>query len=72
MVEENCSESGVISPLVGVIGSMQALEAIKLLSGVGEPLVGKVLFYDGKFGQWQQIALSKLASCPVCASSSAS
>jgi len=63
----NCAESGVISPLVGVIGSLQALEAIKCLTGIGETLVGTVLFFDAKFAEWRRIGLSKNPSCPVCA-----
>lgn len=66
----NCSENGVISPLVGVIGSMQALEAIKCLTGVGKSLVGTVLFFDGKFTDWQRIGLSKNPGCPICADAS--
>ena len=64
---QNCAENGVISPLVGVIGSMQALEAIKCLTGVGESLVGTLLFFDAKYGQWQRIRLTKNPTCPVCA-----
>lgn len=63
----NCAESGVISPLVGVIGSMQALEAIKCLTGTGEALVGTVLFFDAKFAEWRRIGLTKNPSCPICA-----
>lgn len=62
----NCAENGVIAPLVGVIGSMQALEAIKHLTGSGSSLVGTVLFFDGKYGEWQRIKLTKNPGCPVC------
>ena len=65
--EQNCAENGVIAPLVGVIGSMKALEAIKCLTGVGESLVGTLLFFDAKYGQWQRIRLTKNPTCPVCA-----
>lgn len=65
----NCADNGVISPLVGVIGSMQALEAIKCLTGVGQSLVGTVLFFDGKYAEWQRIGLSRNPHCPVCAAS---
>ena len=64
---ENCAENGVISPLVGVIGSMQALEAIKCLTGVGDSLVGTLLFFDAKYAQWQRMTLSKNLACPICA-----
>ena len=60
-----CSESGVISPLVGVIGSMQALEAVKLLAG--QPtLHGRLLMFDGLHSQWQTLKLSRDRHCPVC------
>lgn len=62
----NCAETGVIAPLVGVIGSMQALEAIKHLTGTGSSLVGTVLFFDGKYGEWQRITLTKDPDCPIC------
>lgn len=62
----NCAENGVISPLVGVIGSMQALEAVKTLTGSGVGLVGTVLFFDGKYGEWQRISLPKHPNCPTC------
>ena len=64
---ENCAENGVISPLVGVIGSMQALEAIKCLTGVGDSLAGTLLFFDAKYAQWQRMTLSKNPACPICA-----
>ena len=61
-----CAANGVISPIVGVIGSMQALETIKLLAGVGEPAVGKLMMFDGLAGQWRSFGLPKLPACPVC------
>ena len=63
----NCSENGVLAPLVGVIGSMQALEAIKLIAGYGEPSTGKLLIADVKYGDWRQLTLKKDPLCPVCA-----
>lgn len=63
----NCADNGVASPIVGIIGSMQALEALKLLTGVGETLSGHVLVMDGKFQQWQKLRLSRSPQCPVCA-----
>jgi adenylyltransferase/sulfurtransferase len=62
----NCSENGVIAPLVGVIGSMQALEAIKLLTAVGETLTGYILYFDAKRGEWRRLRLPKTPGCPVC------
>jgi len=62
------SEAGVLSPLVGVIGTMQALEAVKLLSGFGTTLRGKLLVFDAGSSEWRQLKLAKDAGCPVCGS----
>ena len=62
----NCSENGVISPLVGVIGTTQAMEAIKVITGIGQSLVGKVAYYDAKQNEWQKFSLTKSANCPIC------
>jgi adenylyltransferase/sulfurtransferase len=62
----NCSENGVIAPLVGVIGTCQALETIKLITGVGETLTGYVLYFDGKRMEWRRLRLPKDPNCPVC------
>lgn len=62
----NCSESGVIAPLVGIIGACQALEAIKVVTGVGETLVGKILYFDGKYTEWRTLVLNRRVGCPVC------
>lgn len=61
-----CSENGVLSPLVGMVGSMQALECIKLLSGFGKPLVGRLLLVDAASMQLRTLALQKNPGCPVC------
>lgn len=63
-----CSEAGVIAPLVGMIGSVQAMEAIKVISGVGRPLVGRLLILDAWEMQWREMKLSKDPDCPVCSS----
>ena len=62
----NCSESGVAAPLVGVIGSTQALEALKLLTGAGESLVGHVLYLDARRMEWRRLRLPKAPDCPTC------
>lgn len=62
----SCAEAGVIGPLPGVIGSMMAMEAVKLTTGAGTPLLGKMLIYDGLHGESRQIALKKRTDCPVC------
>ncbi len=62
----SCSESGVLSPVVGVIGSLQALEAVKLLAKFGEPLLGYMLVIDAWSMQVQRLRLRKRENCPVC------
>lgn len=62
----SCVESGVMSPLVGVIGALQAMEAIKMLTGYGEPLVGRVLFYDALRAQFREMRLPRYPGCDVC------
>ncbi|MFT7454671.1 MAG: molybdopterin/thiamine biosynthesis adenylyltransferase [Saprospiraceae bacterium] len=64
--EQSCASSGVMAPLVGIIGATQAMEAIKVVSKFGQPLVGKLLLLDAKTMQWQTFALPKDASCPSC------
>jgi len=64
----NCSTSGVVGPLLGILGSMQALEAIKLLLGMDPDLNGRLLIFDGKYHQWQNFRIQKKHNCPVCGS----
>ena len=64
--EQLCSENGVISPLVGIIGSMQALETIKILTNIGESPVGILQLFDAKYSQWRSIKYKKDINCPVC------
>lgn len=66
--EENltCSQSGVLAPLVGIIGSVQAMEALKVLAGIGESLVGRLLLLDGRTMEWRSLRLKKDKCCPVC------
>lgn len=61
----SCAESGVVAPLVGLIGSFQALEAIKLISGAGMPHRGLSTF-DGLSGQWRHFRVPRDPACPVC------
>ncbi len=62
----SCSESGVIAPLVGIIGSMQALEAIKLICAIGDSVCGRLLLLDAATMQWQQMVLEKKQQCRLC------
>lgn len=64
--ELSCSESGVLAPLVGVIGSLQAVEAIKLLAGCGQPAVGKLITYDALNGEMRSLKLGKDPQCSCC------
>lgn len=61
-----CSEAGVIAPLVGMIGSAQAMEAIKVISGVGKSLIGRLLILDAWEMQWREMKLARDPECPVC------
>ncbi len=64
--ELRCAEAGVISPLVGVIGAMQALEALKYLAGAGEPLIGRLLLWDGLRAEARVMRVPRDPACPVC------
>nr|WP_320136035.1 molybdopterin-synthase adenylyltransferase MoeB [uncultured Amphritea sp.] len=62
-----CADSGVLAPLVGIIGSVQAMEALKVLADIGEPLVGKLLLLDGRHMDWRTLKLRRDPECPCCA-----
>jgi len=62
----NCAENGVIAPLVGVLGAVQAMEAVKLLTGIGRPLVGRVLAFDALAMRWDELLLKRREGCPDC------
>lgn len=62
----NCAEAGVLGVLPGIIGTVQATEAIKLITGVGEPLVGRLLLYDAAQMTFRNITLARDPECPVC------
>ncbi len=63
---QNCATNGVIAPLTGIIGSVQALEAMKLIMGIGESLAGRLLLLDGLTMEWQSMKLRKNVHCPTC------
>ena len=65
--ETACATMGVFAPLVGIIGSMQAAEALKLLAGIGSPLAGRLLLLDARSMEWTQIVVQRSAHCTVCA-----
>ncbi|TFG44216.1 MAG: molybdopterin-synthase adenylyltransferase MoeB [Gemmatimonadales bacterium] len=64
-----CAEAGVLGALPGVIGSLQAMEAIKLLLGIGEPLVGRLMLFDALRLQFRELALQRDPACPLCGES---
>jgi molybdopterin/thiamine biosynthesis adenylyltransferase len=61
-----CSSMGVFAPLVGVIGAMQAAEALKLLVGITPSLAGRLLLLDGRAMEWTSIGIARNDACPVC------
>jgi molybdopterin-synthase adenylyltransferase len=63
----NCATMGVFAPLVGIIGSMQAAEALKLLSGVGDSLSGRLLWLDARSMEWRSVKVQRDLECAVCA-----
>lgn len=64
--EALCATLGVFAPLVGIIGSLQAAEALKLLSGAGQPLTGRLLMLDGRAMEFTEVRIARQADCPVC------
>jgi molybdopterin-synthase adenylyltransferase len=71
-VESDCATMGVFAPLVGMIGTIQAAEALKLLGAFGETLSGRLLMVDGKTMGFNEMRLSRVAGCACCSRSSAS
>ena len=62
----SCAEGGVLGVLPGVIGSIQGAEALKLVLGIGEPLVGRLLLYDALAGSFDEVTVRRDPACPVC------
>jgi sulfur-carrier protein adenylyltransferase/sulfurtransferase len=62
----NCAEGGVLGMLPGIIGSLQALEAVKLIAAVGTPLIGRLILFDGLSMRFRELKLKKNAECPMC------
>ena len=63
----SCNTMGVFAPLVGIVGSVQAAEALKLIVGSGEPLAGRLLMLDARSMRWDTVTLPRQPHCPVCA-----
>ncbi|MBL8328712.1 MAG: molybdopterin-synthase adenylyltransferase MoeB [Rubrivivax sp.] len=64
--ETRCATMGVFAPLVGIIGTMQAAEALKLIAGVGRSLAGRLLMLDARAMEWNEVRLPRQPDCPVC------
>ena len=62
----SCAEAGVIGPLPGVVGSMMAVEAIKVITDAGASLRGEMIIYDALYGESRKITLEPRADCPIC------
>ena len=65
--EVRCATMGVFAPLTGIVGTLQAAEALKLLGGFGAPLVSKLLMLDARTMQFRQLSVPRDPDCPVCA-----
>ena len=65
--ETRCATMGVFAPLVGIVGAMQAAEALKLIAGVGQSLAGRMLMLDGRTMEWTQVRMGRKPGCEVCA-----
>jgi adenylyltransferase/sulfurtransferase len=65
----SCAEGGVLGVLPGIVGSIQANEALKLALGIGEPLVGRLLLYDSLAPSFTEVSLRRDPACPVCGES---
>ncbi len=66
--EESCELEGVLGPVVGVIGAMQAVQTLLILAGQGQEMVNRLLLFDALSMQWQSVTLPRNPNCPICAS----
>lgn len=64
--DTSCATNGVMSPVVGIIGTVQAMEAIKVLTGIGQPLLARLLLLDAKSMQWREMKVTRDPACPAC------
>lgn len=63
---DSCAQAGILGPVVGMVGCVQAIEAIKLICSIGESLVGRLVLFDGLAMQWNEIQLSRNPKCATC------
>lgn len=66
--ETRCATMGVFAPVVGIVGCVQAAEALKLVIGIGQPLAGRLLMLDARTMSWDEVRLAAQPACPVCGS----
>ncbi|OUD14685.1 molybdopterin-synthase adenylyltransferase MoeB [Thioflexithrix psekupsensis] len=66
MIQETCTQSGVLAPIVGIIGSLQAIEAMKWIMGIGQVSLGRLHLLDALQMEWCEVKLQKNPTCPVC------
>jgi adenylyltransferase/sulfurtransferase len=64
--EQTCAETGILAPLVGAIGSLQAMEALKLLLCAGDTLAGRLVVFNGLAHEWRTLELQRDPACPTC------
>lgn len=64
--DQTCSQNGVVAPLVGIVGSMQAMEVIKFITSAGKVVSGRLMLFDGLEMEWRSIKFKQRAGCPVC------
>lgn len=64
--ETRCATMGVFAPLVGIVGTVQAAEALKLLCDIGQPLTGRLMMLDGRSMEWNEMKLTRSKGCAVC------
>ncbi|SDZ93239.1 HesA/MoeB/ThiF family protein [Rubrimonas cliftonensis] len=67
----SCAEAGVLGALTGVMGALQAVEAVKLITGAGEPLIGRLMLYDALSAETRTLVVKRRADCPACGTPSA-
>lgn len=63
---DTCAQAGILGPVVGMVGCVQAIEAVKLMCGIGDSLAGRLVLFDGLSMEWNEIQLRKNPACPVC------
>ena len=64
--QETCAMEGILAPVVGVIGTLQALQAVQILTGHAEPLRGQLMLFDATLMEWRKVRIPKREGCPAC------